>query len=56
MTENEYRALQEQITKLYESTKYKGYSAKERAGAEKFCLAVKSMLKSNFKYQWNEER
>lgn len=51
MTKNEYEALQEQITKLYESTKYKGYSAKERDGAEKFCLAVKSMLKKNFELQ-----
>ena len=51
MTRNEYEVLQEQISKLYESTKYKDYSEKERAGAKKFCLAVKSMLKSNYEYQ-----
>ena len=51
MTQREYEHLQDEITKLYESTKYKGYSSKEREGAEKFYLAIKSKLKDIYKHQ-----
>ena len=51
MTQAEYEHLQDEISKLYESTKYKEYSAKEREGAKRFCLAVKSKLKQCYEYQ-----
>lgn len=45
MTNQEYNNLQNIITNLYDSTKQKDYSSKERAGARKFALALKSKLK-----------
>ena len=53
MTKREYEQLQEDISKLYESTKYKGYNSKEREGARKFCLAVKSKLKERYERESN---
>lgn len=41
-----YKELQELIDKLYETTKDKGYTEKERQGAKKFALALKSKLSS----------
>ena len=49
MTDREYEDLQFIISNLYHSTKYKDYSEKEREGAKKFALALKSKLKSIYK-------
>ena len=49
MTKQDYESLQNIITDLYESTKYKDYSSKERMGAKKFSLALKSKIKSIYK-------
>lgn len=41
-----YEELQRLIDNMYETTKYKDYTEKERQGAKKFALALKSKLSS----------